>query len=171
MGVSMFNTLLVKGDINQLNKLKASLLRSDPELGEIIMLKDANGSDSTIGWHPDFDFGDDYLISRFMTGGVTHCKLIKLLSFDYPTLFFLLTITTVYSHECHTVMGFDGNVVEVPINVIPLDDNRTPVYFDEEEGEYRYVTNHEYPDCVSGRCFRNPFTLMMDAIVTGKFFW
>jgi hypothetical protein len=66
-------------------------------------------------------------------------------------------------------MGFNGDIVKITLPVIPLDDYRTPVYWDEEDGEWRYLSNHEITDAsVNYRCFRNPFTLLIDIEVYSK---
>jgi len=167
----MFNTFLVKGDINQVKQVKDSLTKNDLKEGEI-GFTNFMGEQNIIGSGNDFKMGGDYFIARFMTINDYPKKEMKILSLKYPDLFFLLTVSSVYDLNCYTSIGFNGSVADIAIPVIQLDDDRNPVYYDESDGYWKYLNCDEISESFNGsRCFRNPFTMLLDALIEGKYKW
>ena len=66
----------------------------------------------------------------------------------------------------------DGNIFATENLALPLDNERIPVFYD-DEGVCRFLKNGEKTadNSADGRCFRNPFTLMINALLENKLEW
>lgn len=120
----------------------------------------------------DSKMGKDYLLIYCFTKNSSVPKWVKSVSMMYPDLFFCLTVSDVMNCYCFTYLGFDGNIFSTENLVLPLDNERIPVFYD-DEGVCRFLKNGEKTaeNSAHGRCFRNPFILMIDALLENKLKW
>jgi hypothetical protein len=189
MGNSIFNTLLVKGkNADQLAKIKSSIIDINNEGNtEIVLSKlvpippelelqddqikwcEENWSIRYDRWDANFEVAEDYVIIQFWTINTTPWYWVENISKQFPEEFFLITRSSVYDGNCHTLMGRNGAMYEVGVPVFDLDNNRQPIYYD-SIGDARYFNSNEVvpKDLLGGRAFRNPFTLLIDVLLKGN---
>ena len=123
-------------------------------------------------WSAHSKMGKDYLLIHCITKNSSVPNWVKSVSMMYPDLFFCLTVSDVMNSYCYTYLGFDGNIFSTENLVLTLDNERIPVFYD-NEGVCRFLKNGEKTaeNSAHGRCFRNPFILMIDALLENKLVW
>ena len=166
---SIFNTLLIKSNHELINDIKDDIIVINEDKSTTLKL--TNFENENLQFDCDCQVGTDFILLRFNTYNTVYTSSVHKWSIQFPKAFFILTVTSIMDGESHSMVGFDSAFTLIDLPVVLLNDDRQPVYYDKNEIAWKLKKDDSVTNQPMGRCFRNPMTLIIDALINNKFKW